>query len=143
MPGCINLGLEASPLHSPTGLQNGTTKIAEGGAREGCLLPDAFLKPCPAKNLSLRSGPIPAKRKTSPIETRIIRPFPSPATCSGLFRRVKQWNPTHRPWPETHMPPGLNREQTSAWALDNFPALGGHSCQFCRDGTTVQAGCCI
>lgn len=104
---------------------------------------DAFLQPRPTKNLSLRSGPIPTKRKTSPIETRIIRPFPSPATCSGLFLRLKQWNPTHRPWPETHMPPGLNREQTSAWALDNFPALGGHSCQFCRDGTTVQAGCCV
>lgn len=31
--------------------------------------------------------------------------------------------------PEPRMPPGLNREQAWAWALDNFPALSRRSCQ--------------
>ena len=31
--------------------------------------------------------------------------------------------------PEPRMPPGLNREQAWAWALDNFPALSRYSCQ--------------
>ena len=31
--------------------------------------------------------------------------------------------------PEPLMPPGLNREQAWAWALDNFPALSRPSCQ--------------
>ena len=30
--------------------------------------------------------------------------------------------------PEPHWPPGLNREQAWAWALDNFPALSRPSC---------------
>jgi hypothetical protein len=39
-------------------------------------------------------------------------------------------------YPELFMPPGLNREQAWAWALDNFDALSHHSCQClhnCRD----------
>lgn len=45
--------------------------------------------------------------------------------------------------PEPHMPPGLNREQAWAWALDNFPALSRRSCQhpqFCMDGSYCACG---
>lgn len=34
-----------------------------------------------------------------------------------------------RPCPEPTMPPGLNREQAWAWAMDNFPALSRPSCE--------------
>ena len=51
------------------------------------------------------------------------------------------------PWrwahPEPHMPPGLNREQAWAWALDNFPALSRPSCQrpqFCKDPLYCACG---
>lgn len=45
--------------------------------------------------------------------------------------------------PEPHMPPGLNREQAWAWALDNFPALSRRSCQrahFCGDENDWACG---
>lgn len=46
---------------------------------------------------------------------------PHPPALEGLSCR---WDR-----PEPHMPPGLNREQAWAWALDNFPALSRPSCQ--------------
>lgn len=41
------------------------------------------------------------------------------------------WDDQPRLWgrPEPRMPPGLNREQAWAWAMDNFPALCRPSCE--------------
>ena len=48
-----------------------------------------------------------------------------------------------RAHPEPHVPPGLNREQAWAWALDNFPALSRPSCRsprFCEDAHYCACG---
>lgn len=45
--------------------------------------------------------------------------------------------------PEPALPPGLNREQAWAWALDNFPALSRPSClspEFCGDAHYCACG---
>ena len=53
---------------------------------------------------------------------------------------AQSWRRAH---PEPALPPGLNREQAWAWALDNFPALSRPSClspEFCGDAHYCACG---
>lgn len=59
--------------------------------------------------------------------------YMSQATQEAEAMEAHPWTLEDRSWmwecPEPTMPPGLNREQAWAWAMDNFPALSRPSCE--------------
>lgn len=88
-----------------------------------------------------QAGTIKGTLRTQPSHSRLcLDPLSSRPGEEAEAMEAQCWR---RARPEPALPPGLNREQAWAWALDNFPALSRPSClspEFCGDAHYCACG---